>query len=90
MGEEDPTRIAEVYTDVWEGRGEVDDEVFFRVLGEAVEAVDSENLPYVLMGGMVSRAAGRPRDTHDIDLLVRPDDAHDVLHCLESAGFATQ
>ncbi len=90
MAEEDPTRIAELYTDVWEGQGEVDDQVFFRVLGEAVEAVDSEDLPYVLMGGMVSRAAGRPRDTHDIDLLVRPDDAHAVLRCLESAGFATQ
>ena len=88
--EEDPTRIAELYNQVWQGQGDVDEDRFFQVLGDAVEAVESRNLPYVLMGGMVSRAAGRPRDTHDIDLLVRPDDAHAVLECLESAGFATE
>ncbi len=91
MAEElDPHRVAELYTEVWEGQGDVDEDVFMGVLGEAVEAIEGEGIPYVLMGGMVSRAAGRPRDTHDIDLLVRPDNAARTLDCLHSAGFITR
>jgi hypothetical protein len=33
---------------------------------------------------------GRPRWTHDIDFLVRPDDARDVLEALRAAGFTTE
>jgi predicted nucleotidyltransferase len=33
---------------------------------------------------------GRPRWTHDIDFLVRPDDARDVLAALRTAGFTTE
>jgi predicted nucleotidyltransferase len=33
---------------------------------------------------------GRPRRTHDIDLLVRPDDAKGVLKTLRQAGFKTE
>ena len=33
---------------------------------------------------------GRPRWTHDIDFLVRPDDARDVLEALRGAGFSTE
>ncbi len=86
----DPHRVAELYTDIWEGQGEVDEDVFMRVLGEAVDAIEAQQIPYVLMGGMVSRAAGRPRDTHDIDLLVRPDNADNAMECLRSAGFITR
>ncbi len=91
MGQDlDPHRVAELYTQVWEGGGDVDEDVFMRVLGEAVDAIEAQGIPYVLMGGMVSRAAGRPRDTHDIDLLVRPDNASATLDCLHSAGFTTR
>ncbi len=91
VGEDlEPQRIAEHYFDVWEGRADVDDDVFTRVLGEAVEAIEGQDIVYVLMGGMVSRAAGRPRDTHDIDFLVRPDEAGAALEGLRSAGFETR
>jgi predicted nucleotidyltransferase len=91
MGDDlDAGRVAELYSDIWEGGGDIDDDVFLRVLDEAVAAIEDEGIPYVLMGGMVSRAAGRPRDTHDIDLLVRPDDAKTALSRLESAGFTTR
>ncbi len=83
-------RVAELYDEIWEGQGDVDDDVFLRVLGEAAEAIEKQGMSYVLMGGMVSRAAGRPRDTHDLDFLVRPDDAETTLDCLESAGFETR
>ena len=85
-----PQRVADLYFEVWEGQGDVDDEVFVRVLGEAAEAIEEQGIPYVLMGGMVSRAAGRPRDTHDIDFLVRPDEAATALESLEGAGFETR
>ncbi len=85
-----PQQVADLYFEVWEGQGDVDDDMFLRVLGEAAEAIESLGIPYVLMGGMVSRAAGRPRDTHDIDFLVRPDEAGAALEALRSAGFDTR
>jgi hypothetical protein len=36
------------------------------------------------------QALGRPRQTHDIDLLVMPDDAPTVLEELARAGFETE
>ncbi|MDQ3680786.1 MAG: nucleotidyltransferase [Actinomycetota bacterium] len=91
MGQEpEPQRVAELYDEIWEGQGDVDDDVFLRVLDEAVEAIEKQGISYVLMGGMVSRAAGRPRDTHDLDFLVRPDDAKTALDGLTSAGFETR
>ncbi|TML88800.1 MAG: nucleotidyltransferase family protein [Actinobacteria bacterium] len=63
------------------------DETFMTVLGEAVAAVESVGIPYVLMGGVASAAIGRLRWTHDIDLLVRPDDARPALSALAAAGF---
>lgn len=91
MGDDvDAGGVAEQYTELWEGEGDVDDDVFLRVLDEAVEAVEERGIAYVIMGGMVSRAAGRPRDTHDIDLLVRPDEAGATLECLQGAGFTTR
>jgi predicted nucleotidyltransferase len=91
VGEDlEPQRIAELYEELWEGQGDVEDDVFLSILGEAVKAIEGQGIPYVLMGGMVSRAAGRPRDTHDIDVLVKPDDAKEALDGLKSAGFDTR
>ncbi len=91
VGEDpEPQQVAELYFEVWEGQGDVDDDVFLRVLGEAVDAIEAQGVTYILMGGMVSRAAGRPRDTHDIDFFVRPDEADTALEGLQSAGFDTR
>ena len=87
--EEDPRRIAELYDQIWEGKGEIDKEMLVRVLREAVEAVDQRGIPYVVMGGVVAALAGRPRFTHDIDLLVKGEDARPALAALEQAGFTT-
>jgi hypothetical protein len=68
--------------------GEVrSDETFVTVLAEAVAAVEAAGIPYLLMGGVASAAIGRLRWTHDIDLLVRPDDARPALSALATAGF---
>jgi hypothetical protein len=66
------------------------DEVFARVLREAVETVEQAGYPFLVLGGLASSLVGRPRWTHDIDFLVRPDDARDVLAALAAAGFTTE
>ncbi len=87
--EEDPRRIAELYNRLWEGQGEVDREMLVRVLRDAVKALDDEELDYLVIGGVVAALAGRPRFTHDLDFLVRGQDARPALAALERAGFVT-
>ena len=72
-------------------RQEADAEAAFAsVLREAVEAVERAGYRFLVLGGLASSLVGRPRWTHDIDLLVRPDDARDVLAVLRTAGFSTE
>ncbi len=75
--------------DIFEAR-EVTQEVTLRVLSEAEEALEREGIPHMLMGGLASSAHGRPRWTHDVDVLVRPSDAGRALEALGNAGFETQ
>jgi len=63
---------------------------FAAVLREAVETVETAGFPFLVLGGLASSLVGRPRWTHDIDLLVRPDDARRVLEALGAAGFTTE
>lgn len=57
---------------------------------EAVEAVGEAGYRFLVLGGLASSLVGRPRWTHDIDFLVRPDDAREVLAVLQAAGFTTE
>jgi predicted nucleotidyltransferase len=59
-------------------------------LRDAVEAVREAGYRFLVLGGLASSLVGRPRWTHDIDFLVRPDDARDVLAVLQAAGFTTE
>lgn len=63
---------------------------FRRVLEDAVRAVDSAGLPFLVLGGIASSLVGRPRWTHDIDLLTMPNDARAALQALDAAGFKTE
>lgn len=69
---------------------ERDDGRFLAVLDDALAAIEAKDLPYVLMGGIAAACHGRPRWTHDIDLLVRPTDARAVIEALAVAGFDTE
>jgi hypothetical protein len=60
------------------------------VLRQAVETVGRAGFPFLVLGGLASSLVGRPRWTHDIDFLVRPDDARPVLKALRAAGFSTE
>lgn len=66
------------------------DAAFNRVLKEAVKAVEEAGYRFLVLGGLASSLVGRPRWTHDIDFLVRPDDAVGVLRVLRDAGFQTE
>lgn len=66
------------------------DAAFAAVLREAVAVTERADLEYLLIGGLASAALGRPRWTHDIDLLVAPEDAPRSLRELERAGFETE
>lgn len=62
-------------------------DTFDRVLFDALDAVQSRNIPYALIGGIAASGLGRPRSTHDIDIFVRPEDAEAALQALGQAGF---
>jgi hypothetical protein len=66
------------------------DAAFDRVLKEAVKAVEDAGIRFLVLGGLASSLVGRPRWTHDIDFLVRPDDARGILEALRDAGFRTE
>ncbi len=89
VDDEDPRRIAELYGRLWEGKGEVDKDMLVGVLREAVGALEDDGIPYLVIGGVVAALAGRPRFTHDLDLLVKGQDARPALAALERAGFVT-
>jgi hypothetical protein len=69
---------------------EVEEHLLHRVLAASVTALEADALPFMLMGGLASAHYGRPRWTHDIDLLVAPQNARMVLSSLEGAGFRTE
>src|SRR5260370_30546868 len=71
-------------------REAIDDATFARVLREAVETVEKAGFPFLVLGGLASSLVGRARWTHDIDFLVRPEDALDVLEALRGAGLRNQ
>jgi predicted nucleotidyltransferase len=66
------------------------EETFRSVLSDAVEAIEQEEIPYVLIGGLATAAYGRPRPTKDVDFLVRLDDTDRTIKALEKAGFESE
>jgi predicted nucleotidyltransferase len=72
------------------GRSSISEEQFVRVLADCVRALERAAVPYLLIGGVGSAALGRPRWTHDIDVLVFPQDSERALDALSGAGFVTE
>jgi predicted nucleotidyltransferase len=60
------------------------------VLRDTVRALEADDVPYLLIGGLASTVLGRARSTEDIDLLVFQDDAKRALQALAGAGFETE
>jgi hypothetical protein len=47
-------------------------------------------IPFVLGGGLSAWARGGPKSEHDVDFLLKPDDADSALAAFEAAGWTTE
>ena len=56
-------------------------------LKNAAAALRDAEVPFVLAGGLASWARGGPESEHDLDLLVKPEDADRALEALAEAGM---
>lgn len=66
------------------------EEDFLRVLRESVDVLDGARVPFLVMGGFAVKMLARPRWTRDLDVFVRPDDAHLALEAFAQAGYETK
>jgi len=66
----------------------------FDELIEAMKAaagiLQQSEIPFVLGGGLSAWARGGPKSEHDVDFLVKPENADDALAAFEAAGWKTQ
>jgi Nucleotidyl transferase of unknown function (DUF2204) len=66
----------------------------FDELIEAMKAaagiLQQTQIPFVLGGGLSAWARGGPRSEHDVDFLVRPEDAEAALEAFDAAGWRTE
>ncbi len=56
-------------------------------LKQAAGALRDAGVPFVLGGGLAVWARGGPATSHDLDLMVKPEDADRALEVLERAGM---
>jgi hypothetical protein len=59
-------------------------------LKRAAGALRAADVPFVLGGGLAIWARGGPSTGHDLDLLVRPQDADRALEALEQEGMKAE
>src|SRR2546421_4842664 len=66
----------------------------FEELIEAMKAaagiLQKAEIPFILGGGLSAWARGGPRSEHDVDLLVKPDDADSAVAAFDDAGWKTE
>jgi hypothetical protein len=69
-------------------------EVTFEELIEAMKAgaavLQEREIPFVLGGGLAAWARGGPKTEHDVDFLLKPEDADAALAALAHAGMRTE
>jgi predicted nucleotidyltransferase len=56
-------------------------------LKRAAAALREADVPFLLGGGLAAWARGGPETEHDLDLMVKPEDAERALKALEKADF---
>jgi Uncharacterised nucleotidyltransferase len=59
-------------------------------LKRAVAALRESGVPYLLGGSLAAWARGGPQTRHDLDFVVKPEDAERALEALEKAGMGTE
>ena len=56
----------------------------------AAGILQEAGVPFVLGGGLSAWARGGPRSEHDVDFLLRPEDAETARDAFEAAGWRTE
>jgi hypothetical protein len=70
-----------------------DDETFIKLLDamkHAAAVLRDSDLPFALAGGLAIYARGGPATEHDVDFILREEDAERALEALARAGFRTE
>ncbi len=57
---------------------------------KGADVLQKAEIPFILGGGLASWARGGPRTEHDVDFMVKPDDAERALQAFADAGFPTE
>jgi hypothetical protein len=65
------------------------EERFRKVLAEAIAIAEENKVPYLVAGSLASETWGRPGSLGDIDLLIDPRPARDLLEAFRLAGYET-
>lgn len=65
-------------------------DAFGATLKRAAAALREDEVPYLLAGGIACWARGGPETEHDLDLMVRPEDADRTLQALERTGMRAE
>jgi hypothetical protein len=67
-----------------------DFEQLLDAMKRAAGVLREADVPFVLAGGLACWARGAPKTEHDVDFLVRPDDAKRAQDALAQAGMRTE
>jgi predicted nucleotidyltransferase len=67
-----------------------DFQVLLDTLKKATVALDEEGVPFVLGGGLACWVRGGPESDHDLDLMVKEEEAGRALDALTGHGFRTE
>jgi hypothetical protein len=59
-------------------------------LKRAAAALREADVPFLLGGSLASWARGGPETRHDLDLMIKPDDAERALEALQAAGMKAE
>jgi predicted nucleotidyltransferase len=59
-------------------------------LKKSAAILRESGVPFALGGGLAVWARGGPENDHDLDLMVKPEDAERALETLEEAGLRTE
>ena len=56
----------------------------------AAGILSAAEIPFVLGGGLSAWSRGGPRSEHDVDFLLKPDDAETALEAFERQGWKVE
>jgi predicted nucleotidyltransferase len=73
-----------------EGQQEQEFQTLLDAMKRAGAALNEAGVPFVLGGGLAAWARGGPKTEHDVDFLVKPDDAERAWQALAEAGLRTE